>query len=103
MRPVVEARKRLKALVEKTQQYPMQAIDMAVEIEEDILPLLFQPPRKRKTPKKNRTMTKELAAEVRAYAKMPSHAFRSLQEIGDEFGINPGNVSAVLNGKYGGF
>lgn len=57
--------------------------------------LLYRKPPVRKAEAQSQSMTPELAASIRAFAKRNEHM--SFQAIGQRFNVNGGRVSEVLN------
>ena len=61
------------------------------------MPMLVRAAAARRAPRAKRYVTKGLIAQIKAFASV--HPLMHLDDIAKHFGVNPGRVSEVLNGK----
>lgn len=61
------------------------------------LPMLTRQRPVRRAPRVKRYVTRRLISEIKAFARQ--HPEMHLSDIATHFGVNPGRVSEVLNGK----
>lgn len=61
------------------------------------LPMLTRKSPVRRSPRRKRYVTQRLIGQIKAFARQ--HPLMHLDDIAAHFGVNPGRVSEILNGK----
>lgn len=69
----------------------------AAKVVSSTLPMLTRKSPVRRSPKRKRYVTQSLIGQIKAYARQ--NPLMHLDDIAAHFGVNPGRVSEILNGK----
>lgn len=69
----------------------------AAKVVSATLPLLTRQSPVRRSPRRKRYVTRNLIGQIKAYARQ--NPLMHFDDIAAHFGVNPGRVSEILNGK----
>ena len=97
MSDIPQGRKELRALARMLERGEVEADEAADEIRYILDEYLLRDPPVRRAPNRPRRITAATKKLVRDYAASNPTAHQV--DIGNAFGLNPGRVSEILNGK----